>query len=211
MFEPVSDPVQASVGETGGGAVSEPAPPALDEWDAAMVAVAQQRDRDAFMRLFDHFAPRVKGYLIKQGAEPALAEDLAQDVMLTLWRRADRFDPRQARVGTWIFAIARNRRIDVFRRTNKPDLDPDDPALAPSEPAAADDLVEAGQWREKIGAAVSALPEEQADLVRLAFFEDLTHSEIAARSGLPLGTVKSRLRLALGRMRRRFEDDDSDA
>jgi len=179
----------------------------LDEWDAAMVAVAEQRDRDAFMRLFDHFAPRVKGYLIKQGAEPALAEDLAQDVMLTLWRRADRFDPAQARVGTWVFAIARNRRIDVFRRTNKPELDPDDPALAPSEPAAADDVVEAGQWREKIGAAVAALPEEQAELVRLAFFEELTHSEIAARSGLPLGTVKSRLRLALGRMRRRFEEE----
>lgn len=180
---------------------------APDVWDRLMVEVARTRDRDAFMRLFDHFAPRVKGYLIRLGAEPALAEDLAQDVMLTLWRRADRYDPAQARVGTWIFTIARNRRIDVFRRTNKPELNADEPGIAPAEPARADDVVEAGQWAAKVAEAVAELPAEQAELVRLAFFEDLSHSEIAAARNLPLGTVKSRLRLALARMRRRFEDE----
>ena len=178
-----------------------------ENWDALMVNVAENRDRDSFMRLFDHFAPRVKGYLMRLGADAAMADDIAQDVMLTLWRRADRYDPAQAKVGTWIFAIARNRRIDVFRRSNKPDIDPEDPSLAPPEPIRADDAGEADQWAARIAEAVDDLPPEQAELVRLAFFEDLTHSEIAERRNLPLGTVKSRLRLALGRMRRRFENE----
>ena len=176
------------------------------DWDALMVAVAQQRDRAAFMRLFDHFAPRVKGYLIRIGADPTVAEDVAQDVMLTLWRRADRYDPRQARVSTWIFAIARNRRIDVLRRTRKFDEELDDPSLAPPAPTPADETVSAAQWAEQVRAAIAELPAEQAELVRLAFFDDLSHSEIAAERDLPLGTVKSRLRLALARMRRRLDD-----
>ena len=175
------------------------------DWDALMVAVARDGDRAAFMQLFDHFAPRVKGYLIRIGADASVAEDVAQDVMLSLWRRAEQYDPQQAKVSTWIFAIARNRRIDVLRRTRKFDEELDDPSLMPSAPMAADETVSAAQSANQIQAAIGELPAEQAELVRLAFFEDLSHSEIAAQSELPLGTVKSRLRLALARLRRSLD------
>ena len=176
-----------------------------EQWIECMRGVADRRDREAFMRLFDHFAPRVKAYLIRNGADSGAAEDLAQDVLLTVWRKADRYDPSQAGVGTWIFTIARNRRIDVIRRERRPELDPEDPSLAPSAPQAADESVLQAQQEALVASAIRELPEEQANLIRLAFFEDMTHSEIAAVRDLPLGTVKSRLRLAMGRLRKVLE------
>ncbi len=121
--------------------------------------------------------------------------------MLTVWRRAESFDPAQASVTTWMFTIARNKRIDAYRRMNRPELDPDDPALQPEPEAMQDDTVEAGQTADAIREAIGTLPEEQAAMLRMAFFEDKAHSEIAVETGLPLGTVKSRLRLALSKMR----------
>ena len=172
----------------------------------AIEAVAKRRDRAAFAQLFGYFAPRVKAYLMRLGSDAASAEDLMQDVMLTVWRRAESYDAAQAGVGTWIFTIARNRRIDALRRERRPALDAEDPALRPEPPPAADQVTAAQQWEEKLGAALRELPPEQSEMVRLAYYEDRSHSDIAQRLNIPLGTVKSRLRLAVARLRSRFEE-----
>jgi RNA polymerase sigma-70 factor (ECF subfamily) len=172
-----------------------------------LLAVARERDRAAFAELFRHFAPRLKAYLTRLGAEGALADELVQEVMLTVWRRADGFDPSQASAATWIFTIARNRRIDGLRRESRPEFDPHDPALVPDVPEAADRLIETTQDTARLQAAISVLPGEQAELLRLAYYEDQPHSAIAERTGLPLGTVKSRLRLALGRLRKALVEE----
>lgn len=172
-----------------------------------ILAIAQTRDKKAFMSLFRLMAPRIKAYVMCLGSDASVADDLVQDVMLTVWRRAGQFDRSRAGATTWIFTIARNRRIDMFRRERRPEIDPNDPALVPDPPPAADRVLEADQEAERLRRAVAGLPAEQADLLRQAFFEDLSHAEIAARTRLPLGTVKSRLRLAKGKLRLALEDD----
>lgn len=174
--------------------------------DDLIEAIAARRDRDAFRRLFEHFAPRLKSYLMRLGADPTVAEDVAQEAMVMVWRKAESFDRRQAGASTWIFTIARNKRIDRLRREKRPELDPNDPALVPSEEPAPDRSLQNAQAGKRVAAAMRALPEEQAELVRRAFYEDLSHSQIAEESGLPLGTVKSRIRLALARLRHEMKD-----
>lgn len=169
--------------------------------------VAAERDRAAFARLFDHFAPRINGYLQKLGMEAGLAEDLAQEVMAVLWNKAHLFDPTKSSLSTWLFRIARNRRIDALRRDRSHLLDPDDPAFRPDQPIEAGEELDAGMRAARIRAAMSDLPPEQMELVRLAFFVGLSHSEIAERQSLPLGTVKSRIRLAFSRLRKSLEGD----
>lgn len=173
-----------------------------------IVAVGIARDRSAFARLFAHFAPRVKAYLMRTGSDANAADDLTQEVMLLVWRKADRFDPARANAATWIFAIARNKRIDGYRRDRELDLDPEDPALQPALEPAADLRLEAAERNAQLGAAIGLLPEEQGSLLKLAFYEGKSHSVIADEAGLPLGTVKSRLRLALARLRGRLEEAD---
>lgn len=166
-----------------------------------IVRIARSRDRDAFARLFEHFAPRVKSYLLRLGAGPEIAEDLAQDTMLNVWRRAESFDPSRAAASTWIFTIARNLRIDLARRDRRgaPTEDPSDFASGPAEP---DEALQATQDQGRIAAAMRELPAEQAQMISLAYFADKAHSEIAVELDIPLGTVKSRLRLAMARLRR---------
>lgn len=175
----------------------------------ALIAIARHGDRQAFAGLFAFFAPRVKAYLLRLGADDAAAEDLMQDVMLTVWRRAPSYDPTLAGVSTWIFTIARNRRIDALRRGRRPAVEADEPALLPSAPPSPDSALAAQQWEVRIGAAIATLPIEQAQMLKLAYFDDRSHSDIAAALNLPLGTVKSRLRLAIGRLRSLFEPEDS--
>jgi len=176
-----------------------PDKPDKDVWVACMVAVRDARDEAAFARLFEHFAPRVKAFLIRSGAEATLAEECAQETMVTLWHKAHLFDPGRASVATWIFTIARNRRIDALRRQKRPE--PEDLPWGPEpEPDQADALA-LQQESEHLGAALAALPDKQRVLIEKAYFGDLTHSEIAAETGLPLGTIKSRIRLALDRLR----------
>lgn len=171
--------------------------------EADLRAVAERRDRAAFARLFAFYAPRIKAYLRRLGAEDGLAEDLVQEVMLSLWRRAHQFDSSRAALSTWVFTIARNKRIDALRRDRRPEFDPDDPAFV-EEPDGAprgDELLEAREVSLLVGGAIERLPAEQARLVRIFYYDEKPHSQIADELGLPLGTVKSRLRLALNRLR----------
>ncbi len=166
-----------------------------------MRRIAEGADRQAFEILFGHFAPRVKGYMLKLGTAEALADDLAQETLLTVWRKAAQFDRSKASPSTWIFTIARNLRIDAFRKISRPELDPNDPALVPEAEEAQDDRVNRLQRADVIRDAIKNLTGEQAEVIRLSFFEELSHSAIAERLDLPLGTVKSRLRLAFARIR----------
>jgi RNA polymerase sigma factor (sigma-70 family) len=171
-----------------------------------LVAVAEKQDRVAFARLFEHFAPRVKAYVRRLGAPDQKAEDIVQEVMITVWRRAHLYDARQASVGTWIFTIARNKRIDDLRRERRPEIDPNDPALVADPQDAADDLVMWQDQARRLRDALGALPEDQALVVRKNFFEDKPHGVIAQELDLPLGTVKSRARLALAKLRQVLGD-----
>ncbi len=166
-----------------------------------LVAVAEERDRRAFRALFRHFAPRIKAFVLSQRTDPALAEEIVQETMLNVWRKAAQFEPARASASTWVFTIARNMRIDMLRKARRPEPDLNDPATVPEpEPLAHERIAhaeEAGRLRD----AVARLPGEQQEVLRLVFQEDITHAEAAARLGLPLGTVKSRIRLALKRVR----------
>ena len=168
-------------------------------WVAEMVRVRDARDTDAFAALFAHFAPRVKSFLMKSGASPDLAEECVQDVMVTLWNKAHMFDPSRASVSTWIFTIARNRRIDLLRKQRR--VEPEDLPWGPEADPAPDDVVALQQDSARLSEAIRALPDKQRVLIEKAYYGELTHSEIAAETGLPLGTIKSRIRLALDRLR----------
>ncbi len=168
-------------------------------WCACILRIHRNADENAFAELFDHFAPRIKGYLMKSGASATLAEECAQDVMATLWQKAHLFDPSRASAATWIFTIARNRRVDALRKSRRPEPEEVDwgPEAAPDQA----DALALEEASETLGRAIAALPPKQKTLIEAAYFHDLSHSEIAARTGLPLGTIKSRIRLALDRLR----------
>lgn len=166
-----------------------------------MQAIAEHRDESAFVQLFCYFAPRVKSFLLRQGAEDDQAEEIAQEVMTAVWRKAKSYDPSQGAVSTWIFRIARNRRIDLLRRRSPADLDPEDPFFAPPAAPDPDQAYEAGERDALIRDAVWTLPEDQREALKLAFYEGLSQTEIAEARNLPLGTVKSRMRLAFSKLR----------
>ena len=167
--------------------------------------IAETKDRDAFAALFAHFAPRLKGYLLRLGASAGQAEEVLQEALLTVWRKARLFDRKKAAASTWIFTIARNRRIDILRKRKFPEIDADDPSLVPDAPRAPDEEVIGAREGEAVRLALEKLPEEQRELVRLAFYNGWSHSKIAEDTNLPLGTVKSRLRLAFSRLRNELE------
>ncbi len=164
--------------------------------------IAQTEDRAAFRQLFGYFAPRIKAYLLRLGANAAQAEDVAQETMLTVWRKAASFEPAKADAATWIFTIARNRRIDVLRRERYPTLSDEGQDQRPDDAPLADETIGVTERQRLLQKAVAALPADQAEVVRLSFFEDRPHSEIERALGIPLGTVKSRLRLAMTRLRK---------
>lgn len=169
------------------------------DWTAHVAAIRDQQDQQAFAELFSHFAPRVKGFLMKGGADASLAEECTQEVMATLWRKAHLFDPARASVATWIFTIARNRKIDALRKQRRPE--PEDLTWGPEEEPDQVEAIGLRQETEQLADAIKALPEKQRELIEKAYFGDLSHSEIADVTGLPLGTIKSRIRLALDRLR----------
>lgn len=178
--------------------------PTSEELTALMRAVATHRDRPAFAVLFKHFAPRLKTYLMRGGSSDSEAEDFVQETMVSIWRKAASFDPDRAQVSTWIFTIARNLRIDRQRRSGVAQELFDDDALdtVPATAAAPDDRLAAMRRESDVRTALAQLAPEQALIVRLSFFDEHPHARIASELQIPLGTVKSRIRLAVNHLRR---------
>lgn len=167
---------------------------------ALMLAVRDRRDRDAFGELFDHFAPRLKSMLMRSGANASDAEEIAQEAMVTLWHKAHLFDARRAQVSAWVYQIARNRHIDRVRKVGRP---------VPEEIHASGedvrDQAEILALEQEVGAlrkALAVLPADQREMIERAYMGDATQSEISDATGLPLGTVKSRIRIGLEKLRR---------
>ena len=170
-----------------------------------LIAVRDHRDRKAFERLFDHFAPRLTAMMMRSGMSRAIADDVVQDVLLTAWQKAAQFDPGRAQASAWIYRIARNRQIDVIRRERRPVPD----ALTAGDEAEEDDASQAvalDQEVRQLQEALGQLSPDQRELIEQSFMGDLTHTEIRQRTGLPLGTIKSRIRLGLERLRRELKD-----
>ena len=163
----------------------------------SILAVAANQDRNAFRVLFEHFAPRIKAWMLKAGADMQAAEEIAQETMLIVWRKAAQYKPQRAAPSTWIFTIARNKRIDRLRRERRPTPEP--PATGPSYDAYGWDVLVADRHRLKDW--LRELPVEQAQVITLFYLRGKTQSDIARELELSLGTVKSRIRLALGRLR----------
>ena len=172
-------------------------------WITEVHRIRDNADKAAFADLYAHFAPRVKGFLIKSGADGSMAEECAQEVMATLWHKAHLFDPTRASVATWIFTIARNRRIDILRKQRRPE--PEDLTWGPEAEPDQADVLALQQETQILGQALTALPAAQRELIEQAYFGDMSHSEIAKKTGLPLGTIKSRIRLALERLRQQMK------
>ena len=174
--------------------------------DDLLTAVGSRRDCEAFATLFGHFTPRVQAQMVRGGLAPFTAADVSQDVMETIWRKAHLFDHRKSAAATWVFRIAQNRRIDIGRRSHehrRADVD----LLAIADTAESSEAhVDAAQREQHVQAALGTLPHEQFRVVYLAFFEGLSHAMIAAQTNLPIGTVKSRLRLAFSRLRSLLRD-----
>lgn len=168
-------------------------------WTGLVDRIRTAQDEVAFAALFRHFAPRIKGYLIRAGATEGAAEECVQEVMATLWNKAHLFDPTRASVATWIFTIARNKRIDMVRKQQRPE--PEDLPWGPEAEPDQADVMALQQETEQLARALADLPDAQRELIERAYFGDLSHSEIARATGLPLGTIKSRIRLALERLR----------
>ena len=172
---------------------------ARSDWVSHIERIKDAKDQAAFAELFQHFAPRVKAFLMKSGSDATLAEECAQEVMATLWHKAHMFDPARASVATWIFTIARNRKIDLLRKQRRPE--PEELTWGPEAEPDQEDTLVLQQESELLRQALKELPDAQRQLIERAYFGDLTHSQIAAETGLPLGTIKSRIRLALDRLR----------
>lgn len=171
-----------------------------------IAAIASHRDRDAFAAVFEFYAPRIKSMLMRAGMPSDLAEEIAQEAMLSVWRKASSYDASRAGVSTWIFTIARNLRIDRFRREKSPDADALYDALAGDPPEQPDEMLEAFEREGEVRRALQSLSEDQRTVMQLSLFGEKSHSEIANQLGLPLGTVKSRIRLAMMRLREKLED-----
>lgn len=169
------------------------------DWAHLMARIRDHADQSAFAQLFGYYAPKVKAYLIRSGSDHATAEECMQEVMATVWNKAKYFDPARASVATWIFTIARNRRIDIIRKERRPE--PEDITWTETNEPDQADVYEMQQQADILGRALQELPDKQRHLIERAFFGDLSHSEIASETGLPLGTIKSRIRLALDRLR----------
>jgi len=180
-----------------------------DEAADLIEAIASRQDRGAFADLFRHFVPRVKAFVMRGGTDSETAQEVAQEALIIVWRKAASFDRTRASAATWIFTIARNKRIDLLRRSGRP-IDTEDwlVVYAPEEEDA-DKSVLAGQTYTRVKELLGGLSADQLVVIQKAFFEDKTHTVIAEELKLPLGTVKSRIRLALGRLREALERDES--
>lgn len=179
-------------------------PPQISVQTVWMLAVRDNRDRAAFANLFDHFAPRLKGFIMRSGTPAGQAEEIVQDVMLTVWRKSALFDPHRAQVSAWVYQIARNRQIDVIRKERRPIPEElcEDPSIEPDASHILAIEQEGGQLKQ----AIARLKPDQREIIEKAYLGELTHQEISSQTGLPLGTIKSRIRLGLNRLRHELKD-----
>ena len=178
----------------------------LSEWDRLLLRVGSDRDRFAFKKLYEHFTPRLKSFLLRIGSDMSAAEEICQESMIMVWRRAETFNPDSAGASTWIFTIARNKRIDKLRKDNRPLPDLNDPSFFQIPVDKSDDILQRVEEEKKIKNALKNLPPEQAELILSAYYEEKSHRKIADETNLPLGTVKSRIRLAINRLRTQLEE-----
>lgn len=176
-----------------------------DDFAALLFRVAESRDRAAFAIIFDHFAPRVKSFMMRKGATAELAEDLVQDAMIAVWTKASLYAAERGSASTWIFTIARNLRIDRLRRESSAHFTDLENFDAPSDETPGDEALNRSQEDSLVARALAQIPAEQRELLILSYVEDVPQSMIAERLKLPLGTVKSRMRLAYRRMRKLLE------
>lgn len=174
------------------------------DWSDCLVAIAHERDKTRFALLFEYFAPRLKAFFLRLGTGPIAAEELTQEAMLLVWRKAGSFDPARAAASTWIFTIARNLRIDAKRRER--DIREYDPLFGCEGDMTPVDHLLAMEREVRVRAALANLPHNQALAIRLSFFENRSQTEIASALNLSLGTVKSRVRLAMEKLRVLVED-----
>jgi RNA polymerase sigma-70 factor (ECF subfamily) len=185
------------------GAIASAAilPPVSVSEDAELVRRVAGGDTQALRDLYDRYGRLVHGMALRVLGDRQLAEDCTQDVFVALWRRADRYDPERARVGTWLLSIARNTAVDSVRwhASRRAEALPESWPEEESPDSA--ELAAAGEHAQRVAEALAELPTAQREVVSLAFFDGLSHAEIAERLGLPLGTVKGRIRMALDRLR----------
>ena len=172
--------------------------PTPEDLAGLLAAVAEDKDRQAFALLFRHFGPRLKTFFMRSSMSSGVAEDLVQETMLNVWRKASYFDPSRAGVATWVFTVARNLRIDHLRRLRNPSTLPPDPE---ETPVTVEDVLLGAERDERVRRALGLLSLEQQTIIRLSYFSEKSQSEIAEELGIPLGTVKSRTRLAMNRLR----------
>ncbi|MEP3245580.1 MAG: sigma-70 family RNA polymerase sigma factor [Sneathiella sp.] len=166
-----------------------------------LIKVAQEQDKQAFAVLFEYFAPRVKSYVFRLGSDDTMAEELAQQAMLQVWRKAHLYDASKAAASTWIFRIARNLRLDHYRKERHFDYDDHDFSLIEDETDSPEIQTDRNQSGRLVRSALKTLPSDQLEVVKLSFYEGLSHGEISDQLNVPLGTVKSRMRIAFKKMK----------
>mgnify|MGYP001477606999 CR=1 FL=1 len=165
-----------------------------------LIAIRDNKDKASFAKLFEHFAPRVKSYILKLGSDDVRAEEIAQQTLLQVWRKAELFDETKAAASTWIFRIARNLRLDLLRKEKHYDFEEFEFEKIIDEREAQDTVIAREQYAVIIQKAMTNLPHDQNEIIKLSFYQGMSHSEISQHLNLPLGTVKSRIRLALKRL-----------
>jgi len=168
---------------------------------AAILNIAESQDIGSFKKIFEYFSPRLKSFLMKSGAEESIAEEIIQETMTIIWTKADYYDPKVASPSTWIYTIARNKKIDILRKSRKAILEDIETAVLPAVEPKTEENIEHDQKFDLIAQQLDSLPKDQLDLLKMNFFEEKSHGEISELTGIPLGTVKSRIRLALEKIR----------
>ena len=172
---------------------------------AAILNIAESQDIGSFKKIFEYFSPRLKSFLMKSGAEENIAEEIIQETMTIIWTKADYYDPKVASPSTWIYTIARNKQIDILRKSRKAILEDIETAVLPAIEPKTEENIEHDQKFDMIAQHLDALPKDQLDLLKMNFFEEKSHGEISELTGIPLGTVKSRIRLALEKIRGKLD------
>lgn len=174
---------------------------------ALLNRIAKHNDRESFSELFNHFGPRLKSFMMRKGADEETAEDLVQETMLAVWNKASLYSPEKGTVSTWIFTIGRNLRIDRLRRQSSYHFVDIEDYDKPGDDASSDEKINRQQEDALVRQALTVLPEEQLKVVQMSFLDDLSQNEIAKRLDVPLGTVKSRMRLAYTKLRQTLEGE----